>query len=41
MRIGWHLHPFGEINEHEPCEPITIEKFLIALEDELKKRKRI
>lgn len=41
MRIGWHLHPFGRVEEHRPIEPLSIEKFLQMLEDELKKRKKI
>ena len=41
MRIGWHLHPFGEIERHIPTKPITIEKFLKMLEKELKKRGKL
>ena len=41
MRIGWHLHPFGEIERHIPTKPITIEEFLKMLEKELKKRGKL
>ncbi len=41
MRIGWHLHPFGEEEKHVPIEPLEIEDFLKMLEEELKKRKKL
>jgi len=41
MRIGWHLHPFGEVEKHIATKPITIEEFLKMLEKELKKRGKL
>jgi hypothetical protein len=41
MKIGWHWHPYGEESKHEPGDPITIETFLKALENELRKRDKI
>ena len=41
MRIGWHLHPFGEVERHVPTKPVTIEEFLKMLEKELRKRGKI
>jgi len=41
MRIGWHLHPFGEVERHVPTKPVTIEEFLEMLEKELKKRGKV
>lgn len=41
MKIGWHLHPFGRVEEHEPIEPLPFGKFLQMLEDELRKREKI
>ncbi|MFQ6119422.1 MAG: hypothetical protein ACE5KE_06000 [Methanosarcinales archaeon] len=41
MKIGWHIHPYGEIEKHEPIEHLEIKKFLNILEKELKKRKKI
>ena len=41
MRIGWHLHPYGNVEKHELSQPITIEDFLKKLEEELiNKRKK-
>ncbi|MGB7531962.1 MAG: hypothetical protein WA977_03145 [Halobacteriota archaeon] len=37
MRIGWHLHPYGNVAKHEPSQPITIEDFLKKMEEELNK----
>ncbi len=37
MRIGWHLHPYGNVEKHELSQPITIEDFLKKLEEELNK----
>jgi len=37
MRIGWHLHPYGNVAKHEPSRPITIEDFLKKMEEELNK----
>ena len=28
MRIGWHLHPFGELMEYKRSEPMRISGFL-------------
>ena len=42
MRIGWHLHPYGNVEKHELSQPITIEDFLKKLEEELiNKRKNV
>ena len=41
MRIGWHLHPFGETNLHEVSSPFSIFDFLRSLEKELRRRGRI
>ena len=40
MRIGWHLHPYGNVAKHEPSQPITIEAFLKKLEEEFNKSKK-
>jgi len=39
MRIGWHLHPYGNVEKHEPSQSITIEEFLKMLEEERNKSK--
>lgn len=41
MKIGWHIHPFGENEKHQPINHITFEEFLKALEKELKKRHKL
>ncbi|KYH37074.1 MAG: hypothetical protein AYL30_006790 [Candidatus Hecatellales archaeon B24] len=41
MRIGWHLHTFGEIEEHVHIPPLSAEEFLKMLEEELKKRDKL
>ena len=40
MRIGWHLHPYGNVAKHAPSQPITIEEFLRMLEEDLDKSKK-
>jgi hypothetical protein len=27
-KMGWHVHPFGNAEEHQACEAISIEDFL-------------
>jgi len=39
MRIGWYLHPYGNVEKHEPSQSITIEEFLKMLEEERNKSK--
>ncbi|GEM_PF-3223414 len=41
MKIGWHWHPYDNIQNHVRGEPITIETFLKTLEKELRKRNKI
>jgi hypothetical protein len=41
MKIGWHIHPFGETEKHLPINYMTFEEFLKALEKELKKRGKL
>lgn len=41
MRIGWHLHPFGQPDLHQLSSPISILEFLQRLEAELKARDKI
>lgn len=41
MRIGWHLHPFGELKGHKRSESMRISEFLKILEKQLKKKGRI
>ncbi|WP_290902642.1 hypothetical protein [Ferroglobus sp.] len=33
---GWHIHPFEDPERHEPCEPMSFEEFLEAVEERLK-----
>lgn len=33
---GWHIHPFDDPERHEPCEPVSFEEFLEAVERRLK-----
>lgn len=30
--IGWHVHPFGNPDEHRPCGEVTLREFLAAVE---------
>ncbi len=41
MKIGWHWHPYDNIQKHAPDKPVTIETFLKTLENELRKRNKI
>lgn len=41
MKMGWHWHPYDDVQKHEPSKSVTIEEFLKALEKELKKRNKI
>jgi len=41
MKIGWHLHPFGQSDIHRPIQPISIGEFLQLLEDELRERGKL
>lgn len=36
MRIGWHIHPWGQEERHIASEVITIEQFLKRLQTALK-----
>jgi hypothetical protein len=36
MKIGWHWHPYGDVQKHLPDKQITIETFLKTLEKELR-----
>jgi len=40
-KIGWHIHPYGEVKKHIPCNPLNIKEFLMMLEIELNKRGKI
>ncbi|MFQ5793701.1 MAG: hypothetical protein ACE5JP_01460 [Candidatus Bipolaricaulia bacterium] len=41
MRIGWHIHSFGNPEVHRKSKPISIKEFLSELERELKNRGEI
>lgn len=41
MKIGWHWHPYDDIQKYESSKSVTIGEFLKALEKELKKRNKI
>jgi hypothetical protein len=41
MKIGWHWHPYDNVQKHAPDKPVTIETFLKTLENELRKRNKI
>jgi hypothetical protein len=41
MHVGWHVHPFGQEEKHDPSEPIAIGEFLTSLEKELRARGKI
>jgi hypothetical protein len=41
MKIGWHIHPFDEPEEHQPSAPLTVQEFLELLAQELAQRGRI
>lgn len=41
MKIGWHWHPYGDVQNHVRDNPITIETFLKTLEKELRKRDKL
>ncbi len=41
MRIGWHVHPFGQASFHEPSLPLSIAEFLQALEKELRQKGKL
>ncbi|MFQ6091253.1 MAG: hypothetical protein ACE5OR_00985, partial [bacterium] len=41
MRIGWHIHPYGQEVKHVKSEPVTIEEFLQLLEKELKGKDKL
>jgi hypothetical protein len=41
MRIGWHVHPFDNPEEHRPSPPLTVQEFLEVLAQELAQRGRI
>jgi hypothetical protein len=30
--IGWHIHPLGDPDSHQPSEPVTIDAFLETVE---------
>lgn len=31
-KMGWHRHPFGTPEQHEPCEPVTFRDFVAQVE---------
>ena len=35
MKIGWHIHPYGQEATHVPSQPMSIEAFLCLLEKAL------
>lgn len=41
MKIGWHWHPYDDVQKHAQGESVTIETFLKALEKELRKMDKI
>ena len=41
MRVGWHIHPYGQETKHVKSKPITTEEFLQLLEKELRAHDRL
>jgi hypothetical protein len=41
MKIGWHIHPFNDPQEHRPSPPLTVQEFLELLAEELARRGKI
>lgn len=41
MKIGWHIHPFDNPEEHRPSLPLTVREFLELLAQELAQRGKI
>lgn len=41
MKIGWHIHPFGDPQEHRPSSPLTVQEFLELLAQELGRQGKI
>lgn len=41
MKIGWHIHPYGQEATHIPSQPISIEAFLYLLEKALSERGKL
>ncbi len=35
MKIGWHIHPWGEEDKHVKSKPVTVEEFLRLLHEAL------
>lgn len=41
MKIGWHIHPWGQEDRHIRSEPVSIEEFLKRLEKALREHHRL
>lgn len=41
MRIGWHIHPYGQEAAHVPSQSVSIEEFLRLLENALTERGKL
>lgn len=41
MKIGWHIHPYGQEATHIPSQPVSIEAFLRLLEKALSERGKL
>jgi hypothetical protein len=41
MKIGWHIHPYGQEVTHVPSQPVSIEAFFHLLEQALSERGKL
>jgi len=41
MKIGWHLHPWGDDEKHIASDPLTINQFLLRLEKHLRESQKL
>ncbi|MBI3659974.1 hypothetical protein HY230_05825 [Candidatus Acetothermia bacterium] len=41
MKVGWHIHPYGQEDKHVRSKSINIEEFLNLLEEALKKEGKL
>ena len=41
MKIGWHIHPYGQEATHLPSQPVSIEAFLRLLERALSEQGKL
>jgi hypothetical protein len=41
MKIGWHVHPYGQEDLHVKSNPVSIDEFLDLLESALTERGKL